>query len=282
MINKNYFFILILFLIIFDLFLWWQILFVGFPRDTQIYAFAVGQGDSELIIFPGRVKVLIDGGPDNKIIQHLDSLLPLTDRYLDIVILSHPQADHFAGLIDVLKRYEVGVFVSSGKYGQAKSFNDLIDVLNKKKIVHIFLGANDKIKYQDHVFEVLSPTIDLLKTKEPNNWSLVLKLISQRVVSLFTGDIDFQIEDQLLQRYNLKIDILKVAHHGSRFSSSKKFLEAIRPKIAVIEVGQNNYGHPHPLTLKNLSSVANYVLRTDKDGNIKFVLSNGRIQIFKH
>ncbi len=271
-----------IFLVVFDVFIWGQILFFGPTQNTEIYALDVGQGDSELVILPGGVKVLIDGGPGNKILGELSSIFRPTDRYIDLVLMSHPQTDHFTGLIDVLKRYKVGAFISSGKRGVVKSFSDLEKAIRENKVPAVFLAEGDRIKYSDSSFGILSPSKNLLESNEPNDWALVMKLVSQGATALFTADIDSKIEKSLLKKYDLDVDILKVAHHGSKFSSSEEFLKVITPKVALIEVGEKNtYGHPTLQTLQRLLAAGAQIFRTDENGMIKLIINNSKINIFK-
>ncbi len=250
-------------------------------KDLKLYFLDVGQGDSELVILPAGPKILIDGGPNNQVINKLDSILKSTDRYIDLVILSHVQIDHFNGLIDVLKRYQIGAFIFNGQKGEASSFKDLEKTLQENKTKIIVLVEGDKIKYQNNYFAILSPSKKLLSTNDPNETALVMELISQGSKILFTGDISSKIEKYLLQKYDLDIDVLKVSHHGSKYSSSKEFLDATTPKISVIEVGKNSYGHPTEAVLNKLIEVGSQIFRTDKDGMIKLIIDNSNISLFK-
>jgi len=278
---KNWVILLILFLFIFDGFVWLEILFHQKNKNTEIYFLDVGQGDSELVILPGNIKVLIDGGPDNSVLNSLASVVRPTDRYIDLMVLSHAQTDHFSGLIDVLKRYRVGAFVYNGRSGTAPSWPELVKITEQNKIPVEILMAGDKISYLDNHFDILMPDKNFIQSADLNETVLVELLQSQSSKILFTGDADTKIEDYLLQRYNLNVDVLKVAHHGSKFSSSEEFLKSISPKVAVIEVGKNSYGHPTPEALSRLASVGAQIFRTDKDGTIKLVIDNQKINIFK-
>jgi competence protein ComEC len=271
----------LLFFVVFDAFIWWQIIFGGLNKNIEIYFLDVGQGDSELVVLSNNVKILIDGGPDNKVVGELSSVLKPADRYIDLVILSHPQTDHFAGLIDVLQRYKVGAFISPGRSGPAQGFKDLEKTIRENKIPTIALGEGDKINYLDSRFDVLSPSFNLLQSAEPNDWGLALKMASGGIKALFAGDIDSKIEESLALKYDLDIDILKISHHGSKFSSSKSFLEKATPQISVIGVGKNSYGHPAEQTLKNLASIGSQIFRTDKDGTVKLLINNEQVNVFK-
>lgn len=272
------------FLIIFDFFVWSQIALGGQNNDLEVYFLDVGQGDSQLVNLAGGVQILIDGGPNKKVLDELALILAPTDRYIDLVILSHPQYDHFAGLIEVLKRYKVGAFIYNGREGEAKAFADLKKILKENKIPKIILAGNDKIKYQDNRFDILSPSPDFLKSPELNDTTLVMKLggLNSAVSVLFTGDIGENLEDYLAKNFDIKADILKVGHHGSRFSSGEEFLKKIKAKISVIEVGKNNYGHPTAAALNRLESAGSRIFRTDKDGTVKLAINGEMINIFKN
>lgn len=269
-------------LIIFDVFVWTNIFLEESNGNPELYFLDVGQGDSELVVLPPGIRILIDGGPDNRVLNQLDSIINSFDRYLDLVVLSHPQLDHFGGLVSVLNRYKIGAFIFSGQEGTVDAFNDLKMALQKNKIPTVALIEGDKIKYVDSRFDVLSPSKDLLSSAEPNDWCLVLKMTADKIKALFTGDIDNKIEDSLIQKYgeNLDVDVLKVSHHGSKYSSSESFLTETSPKIAVIEVGKNSYGHPTDLILNRLSAIGARIFRTDENHTIKLALGDGEINIF--
>lgn len=278
---KSWVVLLILFLAIFDVFVWGDIVLNKPSKNSEIYFMDVGQGDSELVILPNNIRVLIDGGPDNKVIGQLASILPATSRYLDLVILSHPQTDHFTGLIDVLKRYRVGAFIFNGNSGTAGSWSELIKIIEENKVPTIILAGADKIHYLNSQFNFLWPDKNFVHGQDLNEAALVPPLQTQKTKILFTGDIGAETENYLMKKYNLDIDVLKVAHHGSKFSSGEKFLNAISPKIAVIEVGKNSYGHPTETVLNNLASIGAQIFRTDKDGMVKLVIDGQGINIFK-
>jgi len=281
--NRNWVILLVLFLIIFDGFVWSEILFRGPNKNTEIYFLDVGQGDSALIILPGNTKILIDGGPNNKIINELTAILRPTDRYIDLMILSFSQTDHFSGLIDVLKRYRVGGFIFNGRRGNAGSWLELTKILREKGVPILILASKDKIRHLDNQFNFLWPEKDFIQSRELNETALVPLLQSQGVKVLFTGDIDTKIEKYLLKKHGLglDVDILKVAHHGSKYSSGENFLQAVSPKVAVIPVGKNSYGHPTKEVLSRLALVGAQIFRTDKDGTVKLIINSQEINIFK-
>lgn len=281
--HKNKILILGVVFFILDILVWIHIgVLHANAETTRIYFLDVGQGDSELVLLPHNVKLLIDGGPPNGMLLHsLENILPFTDRYIDLVMLSHPQLDHFGGLIDLLKRYRVGAFLWNAREGTAQAFTDLVRVMKEKRIVPIKLMKGDNITYGTSVIPILSPDNTLIKSKELNDTMVVAELKQKNFTALFTGDIGTNVEDALLQFWHEHIDVLKVAHHGSKFSSGSTFLSAILPKIAVIEVGAHNlYGHPTKEALSRLQDAHARVFRTDQNGTVEVSVDSGRADVF--
>jgi len=208
-----------------------------------------------------------------------------TDRYIDLLVLSHPETDHFNGFIDVLKRYQVGAFIYNGRAGSAQSWKELAKIVEENKIPVFVLGQRDKIKNQDDFFEILSPNADFLRSKKLNDTSLVVKFVNNdkqtQIKALFTGDIGEKNEKYLADNFDIKADILKVGHHGSKYSSSDYFLKAVSPKISAIEVGKNSYGHPTKEVLDRLALVGSRIFRTDQNSIVKLSVKGNEINIFK-
>ncbi|MFA5386160.1 MAG: MBL fold metallo-hydrolase [Candidatus Paceibacterota bacterium] len=281
--SKNSTVLLVIFLAVFDAFVWWQIIFNAPQKDkSDIYFLNVGQGDGELAVLDGNIKVLIDGGPNNSVPGELDKGLRSTDRYIDLVVLSHPQTDHFMGLVDVFKRYNVGAFIFSGRETENASFKELENIIKRRNVQVVILEEGDRIKHLQEEFVVLAPDKNSLESSNVNDTTLVLQLISQKLKILFTGDAEGNIEKDLVAKYgnNLRSDILKVAHHGSKYSSSDDFLRIIDPKISVIEVGKNSYGHPTPETLSRLANVGSQIFTTLQNGTVRVTLKDGKVYVF--
>ena len=256
----------------------WQIILFPSADNLKIYFLNVGQGDSQLVILPGKVKILIDGGPDNSVIEHLDKIFPFYQRYLDLVISTHPQKDHLSGLVEVLRRRKVGLFISNGEKSSIAAYQELENLLKNSQLSRITLKASDKIKYGSSSLKILWPPKGFVSQK-PNDLVLVSLLESAGVKVLFTSDISTKQEESLIKDFDLDLDILKVAHHGSKFSTSWDFLQKTRPEIAVIEVGKNSYGHPTKEVLNRLASIGAKILRTDELGDIKLEIKEGKIYL---
>jgi competence protein ComEC len=276
--KKNYLEIIIFCLFTLDVFIWSHILFVKNVSGETLYFFEVGQGDSQMISLD-NVQILIDGGPNSKILNELPKALSIGDRYIDLIILSHPQLDHFGGLIDVLKNYKIGMFISNGLKGTSGAYQELENLIAQNKIKYLVLSEGDRIKYKDYILDVLAPSDKNLASKEVNDTGLVLKFSSPKLKALYTADIGFDVEKELSKKYNLKADLLKVAHHGSKYSSSKEFLSAVNSKISLIQVGQNSYGHPTKEVLDRLAFIGSAVYRTDINGTIKLNFANNFLNI---
>jgi competence protein ComEC len=271
-----------------DILVWGIILLPAKAKNLEMYFLDVGHGDGSLVILPrsagsgqaGGVKMLIDGGPINgKLEKNLEKILPANDRYIDLVAISHPQLDHFGGLIEVLKNYKVGAVITSGQTSQNSAWQELEKIIKEKRIRRIILIAGDKIKYQNSRFDILSPhPADL--ANDVNDMSLVAILNSGGIKAFFGGDISAEKEKQLANLYDIDVDILKISHHGSKFSSDPDFLKKASPLISVIEVGKNSYGHPTSQVLEKLKQISSQIFRTDLNGLIKITAENGKLKIY--
>jgi competence protein ComEC len=262
-----------LFWLVLILILVWAAVF-SLPDNRLHLVFCdVGQGDAILVSYR-QTQVLIDGGPDNRVLSCLSKHLPFWDRRLEMVILTHSEEDHFGGLVDVIKRYNVSYFVINSidslkkKSTGLEAFYQL--VLDKKSPIYS-PKEGEEIKIGTFEFLVLWPRENFYAT-ELNESSIVLKLNFGYFSALLPGDFPGKLENQLDL---MPVDLLKVAHHGSKYSTSEEFLEKINPKLAVISVGPNKFGHPTNEVLERLSNLAIEVLRTDKVGEIEIV-SDGR------
>ncbi|MFH1193079.1 MAG: MBL fold metallo-hydrolase [Candidatus Jorgensenbacteria bacterium] len=241
----------------------------------------VGQGDATLLVFPTGVKMLIDGGPpDGKVLAELANILPPTDRYLDLVVMSHPQIDHFGGLIEVVKRYRIGTFLAPARGSETAAFAELEKALAERGVRTVTLGRGDAIVNGATNASVLSPTPALLAGKETNDACVVMEILSDGITALFTGDMGSKAEAALVPLLAGRVDILKVPHHGSKYASGAAFLEAVRPALAVIEVGRNSYGHPTPEVLARLAAVGAKIFRTD-EGSVTVTPDGASLRIFQ-
>ncbi len=279
--NKNTPWVILILLVLLDGFLWYSILRSVSDGVTRYYFLDVGQGDSQLIIFPGGVKLLIDGGPGNKVVSQLGKILSPTDRYIDLVMMTHPQLDHFGGFNNVVRDYNVGAILGTGRAADIGAYKEFISIVRAKSIPYIVLGMGDSIKYGDVRVDILSPDNNNVRSPEMNDGCLVAMVTDGSHRALYTCDAGFNIEKELAQAYHLSADILKVGHHGSRFSSDSKFLAAVNPRVAVIGVGKNSYGHPTKDVLSRLADVGARIFRTDLNGNILVTFANNALKVYQ-
>lgn len=236
----------------------------------------VGQGDAVFIETPGGRQILIDGGPDNTVLQRLGDEMPFYDRDIDLVILTHPDRDHISGIVETLKRYEVRMVLDNGIPKEDEVYGAYRDLIRGKNIPHYTIKEGTRIALGEAIRLVtLHPGGKAYD--ETNNNSIVLRLDFGEDSFLFTGDIEKGAEFEMIQDgTNLDVDVLKVAHHGSKTSTTELFLEKASAEIAVISVGgDNRYGHPHASILESLKKYGIKTLRTDIEGNIQF-LSTGK------
>jgi competence protein ComEC len=234
----------------------------------------VGQGDAILVIRDND-QILIDGGADGSTLANkLGRYIPFWDRRIEAVIATHPDKDHIGGLGEAVRRYEIGTFIESPAESDSKVFSNLEGMLKEKNIKQVTGTRGMKIKIPGgEELDIISPEpgIDVGNIKETNSYSIVARLRVRDDSFIFTGDIPTDEEERLV-RNNLieKTRVLKVAHHGSKYSTTYDFLQALDPLYAIISVGKNSYGHPAPETLERLENHHAIVLQTISEGDIIF------------
>lgn len=243
----------------------------------KITFFDVGQGDAEFIETPDKKQILIDGGPGLSILEKLGKAMPFYDRYIDLIILTHPEYDHINGLIEIIKRYDIGAIITTGVINDTDQYKEWIRIIKEKEIPIYIAQAGGKLDLGNNIFmDILHPFENLAgkKVSNTNNSSIVNKLIYNDFEVLFTGDIEKSTENKLISAgINLNSDILKIAHHGSKTSTGEEFLRAVNALLAIIEVGKDNqYGHPHQEVLDRMKNLS--IFTTGADGNIK-IFSDG-------
>lgn len=260
--------------------LWQLVLALPDARTLRVRFLDVGQGDSFLIQAPNGNTIVIDGGPDAKVLQGVGRALGFFNRSVDLVISTHPDRDHIAGLTEVLGRYTVVNVLTTGVRRENTTFRLWEERLRQK---HAAVTVAKRGLWAEVspgvVLLILHPEKNLGGTTldKTNDTGIVAKLVYGRASYLFTADIERPVEDLLIHEgLNLRADVLKVAHHGSKTSSSEEFLEAVNPREAVISVGLNNaYGHPHREVVERLNGDHIRIFRTDLQGEIE-VASDGQ------
>lgn len=260
----------------------------------------VGQGDAAYIRTPSGQDMLIDGGPDDKVLTCLGKHMPFYDRTIDVVVLTHPQKDHMQGLIFVLERYTVKHFIIGVEGNDTDGFEKLAELVKSKKISVKNLYTGDKFYLgkveldvlwpeRKWVADNLSPSVSDLSylsnlnilgmstDTQLNDFSYLLNLKYGDFSALFPGDGDIHIQPDILKVTVLQqVTVLKYPHHGSKTAMLPEFLDKLAPKLAVISVGKNSYGHPTKEALDMLLDRSIQIRRTDTEGDIE-ITSDGKI-----
>jgi len=270
------------FLFLLDIFLWAEVFNLNKSQNLRVNFLDVGQGDSIFIETPQHHQILIDGGANLSALQKMSSFMPFFDRTIDLVILSHPEKDHMQGLIDILQRYKADYILWTGVKKQDPEYYAWLDVLTKQKnkgAKIIIAEYGQRITAGNVFIDTLYPFENIegneLKSSA-NDAGIVSRLIFGKNSFLFTGDMSGNLEKKfVVEDINVDSDVLKVAHHGSKYSTFEEFLQNVSPEIAIISVGaENSYGHPTPETLQRLEKFGIKIFRTDKDGTIE-IYSDG-------
>jgi len=242
----------------------------------------VGQGDAILIQTPDKHQVLIDGGRNKKVVSELGKLLPFGDRTIDVVIETHPDADHIGGLPEVVSRYSVGLFMEPGVESDNSLDDELHIRLGEKKVEKLLARRGQVINFGDGVKLIILFPNQVVSKWETNRASVVAKLVYGEESFLFTGDSPIQVESVLmsLDKEVLDADVLKAGHHGSRTSTSLIYAEAVSPEYAVISAGRDNtYGHPHKEVLDILRIAGAEIMSTADKGTITFETDGKSLRI---
>ena len=242
----------------------------------EIDFFDVGQGDGIFLETGDGKQILIDAGPSNIILDKLGKEIGFYDRYIDLVILTHPEYDHINGLIEVIKRYNIGAIITTGVVRDTNQYKEWIKIIEQKNIPIYIAQLGGQIELnKDIKLNILYPFENMAgkKVSNTNNSSIVGKLIYKDFELLLTGDIEKSVERKLVNsNINLQADVLKVAHHGSKTSSTEEFLRAVDSVINIIQAGKDNkYGHPHQEVLDRMAAT---IFTTGKDGDLR-ILTDG-------
>ncbi len=278
---------------------------VSQDKKTKLVFCDVGQGDAAYIRVKNKIDVLVDAGPDRKVLSCLGKYMPFWDRKIELAIVSHPQKDHFGGFLYLLDRYQIEKMLISPVDNPSQSFKQLKEKISQKKIRIDFPKARTKINILNDRIDFYWPKEEFIakniipakagilgvSTLDDNNFSLIFVFQEGYFRAFFTGDATPRVLNTLTesddfekilrlprpggvaQDDNVKIDIVKIPHHGSKNGLTKKFLQLANPTLAVISVGKNNsYGHPAKEVLDMLKAQGVKIKRTDDEGDIVFKL----------
>jgi len=256
----------------------WTAIFSLPDNQLHLVFCDVGQGDA-ILIYQGSTQILIDGGPNQNVLNCLSNHIPFWDRKIEMMVATHPEADHITGLIDVVERYSVKQFVANSFGKSTAVYQEFQTAVLEEQANVYFPKEGDEINLGLIKLAVLWPQSQekvlgiTTVEREANEISIVFQLSYGNFCALFTGDISSKIESRLDRVQPCQV--LKVAHHGSKYSTNEKFLKQIQPEIAIISVGKNPFGHPTEEVLERLRYLDTKILRTDQKGEIE-VVSDGR------
>ncbi len=264
--RKNY----IYFLVLVTFTIWLSV----FSVDDKLHIIAcnVGQGDS-ILIQKSSTQILIDGGPTNKVLDCLGRHMPFWDREIELVVLTHPQEDHYGGLIDVFKNYKVDLFGEYSRKSSNKSYEVLRNEVGSKGVKGITLLSGTDMRLGKIYLDTVWPNGGVEK-ENVNDDGVVILLKYGQFKALFTADVENEVSDILSRNRELEnINYIKVNHHGSKNGLSQMLLDTTSPETAVISSAKNNsYGHPHKLILDMLSNSNVKILRTDEIRDVDYIV----------
>ncbi len=251
----------------------WYVAYFALDKDLSIYFLSVGQGDAIFIQAPNGVQILIDGGPNSAVLRELTKIMPIYDRHIDVVMMTHPDADHVGGLNDVLNRYKVDMVFEPGVFASTTAYTSF-----RKKTKTKLARRGDRIYLSDDIYlDILFPDRDT-DGWETNTASIISRLVYKDSSVLLTGDAPAKIEKFLVKYDDLESDILKLGHHGSNTSSAEEFIAEVNPEYAIVSSGKDNrYKHPHPAVIERVSKCVKNILNTAEVGTIHFVLEKDKI-----
>ena len=264
-----------------NIFIWHTVATEDRRGVLKISFLDIGQGDAIFIEAPNGNQVLIDGGSNRAVLKELGKVMPFYDRTIDAVIATHPDKDHIGGLVEVLKNYRTDMVMEPGVSSDTGAYQELEKTIADKKLPRILARRGMSLNLGEGAWlNILFPDRNT-EGWETNTASIVTKLVYGNNSFLLTGDSPIAIEKYLsiIDGKNLKSDVLKAGHHGSRTSTSESFASIVSPQYTVISAGKNNqYGHPHKEVLDILEKIKAVILKTYENGTISFISDGERIR----
>jgi len=245
--------------------------------DERFHAYFldVGQGDSLLIKTPDNKHILIDGGPKDYVSKEIGDTMFFFDRTIDLMVLTHPHADHLNGLISVLQNYDVKRVMMTFVIYKSDGYANFLKAVKDEGAEVFVADSKTDFDFGSTFVDTLYPfsKINGQTFKDVNDSSIAMRIIYGDKSIFVGGDIGQSVEKKIISKYkNLKSDVLKISHHGSKNSSSEDFLKAVSPKIAVISCGKNNsYDFPTEIVLNRLEKYGIKIHRTDIDGKVEII-----------
>ncbi|MBU8757062.1 ComEC/Rec2 family competence protein [Priestia megaterium] len=238
------------------------------PKSIKVHYIDVGQGDSIYIKAPNGEDIVIDGGNKGKGNAVVSYLKKQKVDDIEVLISTHPDADHIGGLDEVINTFKVENVYAPKVSNSTQAYKDFLNAVKKKKLTIKTAQAGVKLPIKDVNAQIVGPVKTYAKS-DLNDWSAVVHMAYKKNTFLFTGDAEAKSEaDMIKSKKTLRADVLKVGHHGAKTSTSKNFLNVVKPKYAVISVGKNSYGHPTSQVVNLLKGTKASILRTDQSGTI--------------
>ena len=282
-IKKNLKIYFLLFLIVVNILIFYSVYYIS-GTDLTVTFLDVGQGDSIFIKAPDGHQMLVDGGPDGSVLRELGQVMPFYDRSIDVVLATHADQDHIGGLVEVLKRFKVDLFIETNTTSTSAVYRELEDLIKEKNIKKEIITSPEILSLGSGAeFDILYPMQNTAGW-DTNDASIVGKLIYGDNSFLLTGDLPQKMEKTLVGKYGsfLKSDVLKVGHHGSKNSSSDVFIGTVSPTYSIISAGLNNrYGHPNKETVDTLNQFGSQILETLGKGTIEFNSDGQNLTLIK-
>jgi len=255
----------------------WYAWFNPAEARLQVSVLDIGQGDSILVQGPTGLQMLVDGGPDRSVLRELPKEMSFFDRSIDLVVETHPDKDHIAGLTEVLDRYRVSYFMSPGIPHTTATVQGLKAAISRESELRAFTARRGmRIHLGGGAYaDVLYPDHDV-SHEETNEGSVVMRVVYGSTSFMLTGDAPSDVEDRLIgldaNRGELLTDVLKAGHHGSKYSTNDTWLSAVHPKYIAISAGKDNsYGHPSPEVLERIKKEGAKIFSTIDLGTLRFV-----------
>lgn len=250
-------------------------------NNLEVYFFDSGQADSILIKTPEQKNIIIDFGSEQGL-KELEKIIPWWNKKIDLIIITHPHDDHITGLIPIIKKYQIEKIIYTGINYNSNIYNELLQLIYDYNISleissfdkNINLGTECNLKIIYPINNLYKKTVD-----DVNDSSIISHFNCKNKTFIFMGDAGNKPEEEIMNiGINLKSDVIKIGHHGSITATSQKFLEKVKPKIAIIMVGkENNFDHPNLRILKRLERMDIKIFRTDKHGTIKITSDGNKL-----
>lgn len=252
----------------------------------------IGQGDATYIRFPNGADMLVDGGPSgNRVIACLSEFMPFWDRYINIIVLTHPQRDHMDGLMEVMNRYGIGLVVRSDVANTTEGYAEFVSLIEQQSVPNQYVSAGDEMTVGNATVHIFGPRTEMMRqaammhatattrsdvlgvVDDLNEYSVGLLVSYGMFDGVFPGDatLDAETIHALPTPNDGAFELLKVPHHGSSSGLDVSTLSRVAPEVAVISVGSNSYGHPAVEVLSILDRHGSSVKRTDVDGHVHIV-----------